>query len=633
MPPTSGYRRSQAAAESPSLRDRIAVLRNIPPFIKLIWQTHAGFTLAMIALRLVRAFIPLAILWVGKLIIDEVVAARASALTTPYLWKLVVLEIVLAFAGETLSRVSAVVESLLGDLFSNRTSVMLMEHAATLDLYQFENPAFYDQLDRARRQTTGRIGLLAQLLSMGQDLITLVSLSAALLIYSTWLLLLLAIAVIPSFLSEAHYASLQYSLLFRRTPERRQLDYLRYLGGSDRPAKEVQMFGLAPWLVERYRKVSDEFYEENKRLTLRRSLAASALSLVGLIGYYGAYAVILVRAVTGAISLGSLTFLAAAFMRSRDLLQRLLNGAGEIYTQCLYLKDLFDFFETRPTIKSAQGAPHVPRPIQQGFVFENVGYRYPESETWALRGINFSLRPGERLALVGGNGAGKTTLVKLLARLYDPTEGRILLDGRELREYDLESVRRNVGVIFQDFYRYDLRFDENIGVGEIEQVREYLDSNGTTNAVAPDLNGKEALASIVSAAEKSLAATLLHRLPEKYKQVLGRRFEGGVDLSGGEWQKIALARAYMRDAQVLILDEPTASLDARAEYEVFSKFAGLMQGRMAVIISHRFSTVRMADRLVVLDEGRVVEEGSHDELIERGGLYSELFSLQAQGYR
>lgn len=633
MSPTSGYRRNRAPAESPSLHDRIAVLRNIPPFIKLIWQTHAGFTLAMIALRLVRAFIPLAILWVGKLIIDEVVAARASAFTTSYLWKLVALEIALAFAGETLSRASAVVESLLGDLFSNRTSVMLMEHAATLDLYQFENPAFYDQLDRARRQTTGRIGLLAQLLSMGQDLITLISLSAALLIYSTWLLLLLAIAVIPSFLSEAHYASLQYSLLFRRTPERRQLDYLRYLGGSDRPAKEVQMFGLAPWLVERYRKVSDEFYQENKRLTLRRSLAASALSLVGLIGYYGAYAVILVRAVTGAISLGSLTFLAAAFMRSRDLLQRLLSGAGEIYTQCLYLKDLFDFFETRPTIKSLPGAPQVPRPIKQGFVFENVGYRYPDSETWALRGINFSLRPGERLALVGGNGAGKTTLVKLLARLYDPAEGRILLDGRELREYDLESVRRNVGVIFQDFYRYDLRFEENIGVGEIEQVREYLDSDGTTNVAVPDLNGKEPPASIVSAAEKSLAATLLPRLPEKYKQVLGRRFDGGVDLSGGEWQKVALARAYMRDAQVLILDEPTASLDARAEYEVFSKFAGLMQGRMAVIISHRFSTVRMADRLVVLDEGRVVEEGSHDELIEHGGLYAELFSLQAQGYR
>ena len=631
MSATSGFRRRQAPVESPSLRERIVVLRNVPPLIKLVWQTHAGFTLAMIALRLVRAFVPLAILWVGKLIIDEVVAARASALTSSYLWKLVVLEIGLAFAGETLSRASAVIESLLGDLFSNRTSVMLMEHAATLDLYQFENPAFYDQLDRARRQTTGRIGLLAQLLSMGQDLITLVSLSAALLIYSTWLLLLLAIAVIPSFLSEAHYASLQYSLLFRRTPERRQLDYLRYLGGSDRPAKEVQMFGLAPWLVERYRKVSEEFYEENKRLTLRRSVAATALSLIGLIGYYGAYAVILVRAVTGAISLGSLTFLAAAFMRSRDLIQRLLSGAGEIYTQCLYLKDLFDFFETRPTIKSLPGAPEVPRPIREGFVFENVGYRYPESETWALRGVNFLLRPGERLALVGGNGAGKTTLVKLLARLYDPTEGRILLDGRELREYDLESVRRNVGVIFQDFYRYDLRFDENIGVGEIEQVRDYLDQ--PSDAGVSDLKANEPPASITSAAEKSLAATLLTKLPEKYKQVLGRRFEGGVDLSGGEWQKVALARAYMRDAQVLILDEPTASLDARAEFEVFSKFAGLMHGRMAVIISHRFSTVRMADRLVVLDEGSVVEEGTHDQLIERGGLYSELFSLQAQGYR
>ncbi len=364
----------------------------------------------------------------------------------------------------------------------------------------------------------------------------------------------------------------------------------------------------------------------------------------------------------GAISLGTLTFLAASFMRSRDLIQRLLSGAGQIYTQCLYLKDLFDFFETTPTVASRPGAAPVPRPLREGFVFENVGYQYPGSETWALRGVNFSLQPGERLALVGGNGAGKTTLVKLLARLYDPTEGRILLDGRDLRDYDLESLRRSVGVIFQDFYRYDLRFDENIGVGEIEHVRDYLDSSDNEPIASASANARDATSDqheaaaketggardyqmppaisenqtppvIISAAEKSLAATLLARLPEKYRQMLGRRFEGGVDLSGGEWQKIALARAYMRDAQVLILDEPTASLDARAEYEVFHRFAELMRGRMAVIISHRFSTVRMADRIVVLDEGRVVEEGSHAELVTRGGLYAELFSLQAEGYR
>ena len=638
------FRGRNAPPETPTLRERIFVLRNIPPFVKLIWQTHRGFTFSMVLLRLARAFVPVAMLWVGKLIIDAVVAARGGALNTQHLWRLVALEIALALLGEVLSRVSSVVESLLGDLFSNRSSVMLMEHAARLDLYQFEDPAFYDQLDRARRQTTGRIGLLALLLSIGQDTLTLLSLGAALMVYYPWLLLLLALAVVPGFLGEAHYASLEYSLLFRWTPERRQLDYLRYLGASDRPAKEVQMFGLAPWLVERYRALSEKFYEENKRLSIRKSIVATLLAIVGLLGYYGAYAFILLRAVGGAISLGTLTFLAASFMRSRDIIQRLLAGAGEIYTQCLYLKDLFDFFEMKPTIVSHAGAPVVPRPLREGITFENVGFRYPESDAWALRGVNFSIRPGERLALVGGNGAGKTTLVKLLSRLYDATEGRILLDGRDLRDYDLASLRRNVGVIFQDFYRYDLRFDENIGVGEIEQVRDYLDmSDGAARTVATDKSiarrevsgdgDADPPATIVSAAEKSLAATLLSRLPERYRQMLGRRFGGGIDLSGGEWQKVALARAYMRDAQVLILDEPTSALDARAEYEVFRRFAELMQGRMAVIISHRFSTVRMADRIVVLDEGRVVEEGSHDDLIVRGGLYAELFALQAQGYR
>jgi len=651
--PNSSRRRGPVSAASPTLRERVAVLRNVPPFVRLVWQTHRGLTAAMVALRLARAFIPVAVLWVGKLIIDAVVAARGGTLDTRRLWQLVAIEIALAFAGETLSRVSSIVESLLGDLFSNRTSILLMQHAASLDLHQFEDPAFYDQLDRARRQTTGRIGLLAQLLAMGQDSLTLLSLAAVLLVYSPWLLLLLAVAVVPGFLGEAHYASLEYSLLYRWTPERRQLDYLRYLGASDRPAKEVQMFGLAPWLVERYRALSAKFYEENKRLAIRRSVVATALSVTGLLGYYGAYAVILLRAVRGTISLGSLTFLAAAFMRSRDLISRLLSGASGIYTQCLYLKDLFDFFETTPTVASPAGAPAVPRPIREGFVFEGVGYRYPGSEAWALRGLSLSLRPGERLALVGGNGAGKTTLVKLLARLYDPTEGRILLDGRDLRDYDLASLRASVGVIFQDFYRYDLRMDENIGVGEIERVREYLDASDRANGDGPAADARgattgESVAAtveaggdddartppvIVSAAEKSLAATLLGRLPGRYRQMLGRRFEGGVDLSGGEWQKIALARAYMRDAQVLILDEPTASLDARSEYEVFRRFAELMRGRTAVIISHRFSTVRMADRIAVLDGGRVVEEGSHAELVARGRLYAELFALQAEGYR
>jgi len=664
-PPERKSKTSRMRNDDATWRERVRALRYVPPLVKLVWQTQRAYTLTMVALRLARAFVPLATLWVGKLIIDAVVGARGNtdAINTGvyglrHLWQLVGLEIGIVLAGEWLARASALVESLLGDLFSNHTSVRLMEHAATLDLYQFEDPAFYDQLERARRQTTGRIGLIGQLLGMCQDSLTLLSLGVALFAYSPWLLLLLCVAVVPGFLGETHFAALEYSMLFRWTPERRQLDYLRYVGASDKTAKEVQMFNLAPWLVERYRELAAKFYEENKRLSIRKGLAASALSVLGTIGYYGAYVIVLMRAVSGLITLGSLTFLAASFARSRDLIERILGSATDVFQQSLYLKDLFDFFEMKPSIASTKDAPLVPQAISVGFVFENVGFRYPESERWAIRHVNFDLRKGERIAFVGENGAGKTTLTKLLARLYDPTEGRILLDGRDLREYDLASVRRAIGVIFQDFVRYDFRFDENIGVGEIDKVSAYLNApeNGKRNGKAAkivDTNANETNANvtnvkefggkdahdqhvpsaITAAAEQSLAASLLPRFTEGYRQMLGRRFEGGVDLSGGEWQKIALARAYMREAQVLILDEPTAALDARAEYEVFTRFSELVAGRMAVIISHRFSTVRMADRIIVLDEGTVAEEGTHDELIERGGLYSELFALQAQGYR
>jgi ATP-binding cassette subfamily B protein len=482
---------------------------------------------------------------------------------------------------------------------------------------------------------------------MAQDALTLVTLSVALVAYIPWLMVLLVLAVLPSFLGETHYAALGYSLLFRRTPERRMLDYLRFIGASDDTAKEVQMFGLAPWLADRYKTLADRFYEENKDLSVRRAVVGTALSILGTAGYYGAYAIILMRTVQGDISIGSLTFLAGSFARSRDLIQRLLMSASGIHEQALYLRDLFIFFEMKPTIVSRPGARPVPRPLRSGFVFENVGFQYPGSERWAVRHVNFTLRAGERIALVGENGAGKTTLTKLLARLYDPTEGRITLDGVDLRDYDLASLRQTIGVIFQDFVRFDMRFDENIGVGEISTAQAYLDAtdaatrdngapadvkvergNGTAAAAPPELPS-----ALRTAAEQSLATSLLPRLPGGYRQMLGRRFEEGVDLSGGEWQKIALGRAYMRDAQVLILDEPTAALDARAEYEVFLRFSELMAGRTAVLISHRFSTVRMADRIVVLTGGKVVEEGTHDELVGRGGLYAELFAMQAAGYR
>ncbi len=590
----------------------------------MVWETEPRYVVGILLLRVARALVPLAVLWVGKLIVDEVVrgvALAGSGAELPWarLAELLVLELGIALVGEGLTRVSALLESLLGDLFANRTSVELMRHSATLDLEQFENAEIYDKLERARRQTVNRIGLFTLLLATIQDLITLVTLSVALAVYVPWLLVLLVVAVVPSLLGETHFASLGYSLLYSWTPERRKLDYLRFIAASDVSAKELKLFGLSDFLVGRYDRLSQEFYEANKALAVRRSIASSLLAAVGTLGYYAAYAVIIYltvvgyRSPAGVFTIGVLTFLAGSFRQSRDLIQRVLLSLTQIFEQSLYLDDLFTFLALEPRIRPIPGARPVPSPILQGFTFENVGFRYPGAEQWAVRGLHFTLAPDERIALVGENGAGKTTLVKLLARLYDPTEGRILLDGVDLREYDLFSLRRNVGVIFQDFVRYDFLLRENIAVGNVGRL--------------------EDAAVIESAAERSLADTVAARLPGRYDQMLGRRFEGGVDLSGGEWQKVALARAYMREAQLLILDEPTAALDARAEYEVFLRFSELTQGRMAVLISHRFSTVRMADRILVLRGGELVEQGTHEELLALGGLYSELFQLQAAGYR
>ncbi len=620
-PPISGFVPPTRRDTRPATwRERLEALSYVPSLAKLVWETHRGLALTMATLRVARGFVPILAFWIGKLIIDAVLEARAGRGDFGDVWRYLAMELGVVVVGEVLARASSLVESLLGDLFSNRMSVRLMQHAATLDLAQFEDPGFYDHLERARRQTVGRISLLTQLLAIGQDFITLLTIGAALVAYNPLLLLLLAVAIVPSFLGETHFASLGYSLLFRWTPERRQLDYIRYVGASDATAKEVQMFGLASWLTDRYRTLAQKFYDENRQLSIRRGIVGTLLSILGTIGYYAAYVIIVMRAVRGEITIGDLTFLAASFARGRDVIQAVLLAASAVYEQALFLRDLFVFFDMKPTIVSAPAAPPVPRQVQQGFVFDNVSFRYPGSERWAVRGLHFTLNCGERLALVGENGAGKTTITKLIARLYDPTEGRILLDGRDLREYDLASVRHAIGVIFQDFVRYDLRFDENIGVGEIESVR-----GGLEAADIPE--------SIRLAADKSLASSLLPRFEKGFKQMLGRRFDEGVNLSGGEWQKIALARAYMRDAQVLILDEPTAALDARAEYEVFLRFSELVAGRMAVLISHRFSTVRMADRIIVLSNGAVEDEGTHTELVERGGLYEELFRMQAAGYK
>jgi ATP-binding cassette subfamily B protein len=608
-----------------SMRERFGALRNLPPFLKLIWRTSAPLTAADLFLRLVRALLPIATLYVGKLIIDEVVrlAGTSPAPASLAAWwasgllarmtALLLAEFALAVSADILGRVVSLLDSLLSEQFTNATSIRLMEHAATLDLEDFEDSELQDQLDRARRQTTGRMTMMTQLFGQAQDVVAIISFAAGLAIYAPWLILLLAVALVPAFVGEAHFNAQSYSLDYGRTAERRALDYIRLTGASTETAKEVKIFGLNTFLIERYRAVSADFYAANRRLAMRRAGWGSALAAVGTVGYYTAYGLIAWRTLRGEFTIGDLTFLSGSFRRLRTLLEDFLIGFSQIAGQALYLDDLFSFFEIKPEIASPPNPRPFPSPIQQGLVFEDTGFRYPGAERWAVRHLSFTLRAGEVLALVGENGAGKTTLVKLLARLYDPDEGRILLDGHDVREYDLEKFRANIGVIFQDFVRYHFTAAENIAVGRIE--------------------ASEDRARIELAAERSLADEVIRKLPRGYDQLIGKRFKQGVDLSGGEWQKVAIARAYMRDAQLLILDEPTAALDARAEFEVFQRFKELSKEKTAILISHRFSSVRMADRILVMAAGEIEAVGTHEELLAAGGRYAELFELQAAGYR
>ena len=597
------------------LKDRFSALRNLPRFFKLVWQTSPSLTIANAALRILKSGTPVAILYVGKLIIDQVVhiSQGNQSISTSYLWKLVAIEFGLAILSDVLNRSITLMDSLLGDLFSNHTSVKIIEHAATLDLDQFENSAFYDKMERARQQTVGRTVLLSQVLSQLQDLITMGFLAAGLLVFNPWLIIILLVAIIPAFLGEAYFNDQSYTLNRRQTPERRELDYVRFLGASDETAKEVKIFNLSNFIVTRFRELSNKFYNTNRILIVRRSVWGSVFSMLGSLGYYLAYVYIIYKAVNGKITIGDLTFLAGSFKQLRSLLEGILNRFTTVSQGAIYLSDFFDFFEIKSQMVTSAKPRVFPYPIQQGFTFENVGYKYINSENWANRHLNFTLKVGEKLALVGENGAGKTTLVKLLARLYEPTEGRILLDGHDLRDYDINDLRMQIGIIFQDYLRYQMTVAQNIAAGNIVEI--------------------ENRNLIKSSAEQSLANVFIEEFKNNYDQQLGRRFNEGVELSGGQWQKIALARAYMRDAQLMILDEPTAALDARAEYEVFQRFVELTKGRTSVLISHRFSTVRMADRILVLDKGKLLEMGSHEELLQKNGKYSELFQLQAKGYQ
>lgn len=597
-----------------SFRENMEALKYLPPFLRMIWQTDSRLALGNIVLRILQAGIPVSTLYIGKLIIDEVVLQMGEAVpSTSYLWLLVGLELGLALLLAGLNRGISLLDALLGDKFSNETSVRIIEHAARLDLPQFEDSTFYDKMERARRQTTGRSVLLSQLLEQVQQLISIIFLAVGLIFFSPWLILLLVLAVIPAFISETHFNQRSYSLARGWTPERRELDYLRYIGASDTTAKEVKIFGLDGFLRDRFAILADKFYQANAQLARKRALWGFIFNSLGDLGYYAAYVIIILQAINGQITLGTLTFLSGSFSRLRGSLRGVLSRFSTIAQSALYLQDLFDFLAIKPEIQSPSSPRPFPNPIREGFRFEGVSFHYPSTDKYALREVSFTLNAGEKLALVGENGAGKTTLVKLLARLYDPSEGRILLDGHDLREYDLQELRSAVGVIFQDFVKFQLTAGDNISVGRID--------------------ARDDESRVLNAAEKSLADKVIDGLPGQYDQRLGRRFDDGVELSGGQWQKIALGRAYMRDAQLLILDEPTSALDARAEYEVFQRFSELTKGKSAVLISHRFSTVRMADRILVLENGQKVEIGSHEELLATGGTYAELFTLQAEGYK
>jgi ATP-binding cassette subfamily B protein len=598
-----------------TIKDRLRALRNLPAFFRLVWQSSPGMMLTNVILRFLKASLPFLLLYVGKLIIDRVLllSKAHNSSSADILWKLVALEFALAILSDALGKAITLIESLLGDLFSNHSSVKIMKHAATLDLDQFEDAVFYDKLERARQQTVGRTILLSQVMGQVQDLITMAFLAAGLAVFNAWLIVILVIAILPSFIGESYFNDQTYALTRSQTPQRRELDYLRYIGASDETAKEIKMFSLSGFIIDRFKLLSDKFYEDNKKIAVKRSLWGTFFALLGSLGYYGAYVFIIARTVSGAISIGQLTFLAGSFRQLRTLLEGILGRFTTVSQGAIFLSDFFEFFEIKPKIHDTPQPRPFPNPIRQGFTFENVGFQYLNSDRWANRNLSFTLRPTEKLALVGENGAGKSTLVKLLARLYDPSEGRILLDGYDLKEYDLTELRQHIGIIFQDFLRYQMTFSQNIAAGNIdEKANDEL---------------------IKSSARQSLADELAQRLPGGYDQMLGKRFSEGVELSGGEWQKVAIARAYMRDAQLLILDEPTSALDARAEYQVFERFTELTQGKMAVLISHRFSTVRMADRIIVLDKGEIVEIGSHEELLAKDGRYAELFQLQAMGYQ
>ena len=600
------------------LKDLSNAYGNIPDAFRLVWAASPGTTLVMLLLTLVWALLPPAQAWVGKLIVDEVVAlievGGDAWVGLREMLPLLALEFGLILLGSVSTQVRSLAEHILNSKLNLHINLLIIRKALALDLSYFEDAEFYDKLQNARREADWRaLRIVVQTFAVIQSTITLVSFALLLIRFSPWLTIILFGATIPSFIAQNKYAKLNFRLLSWRAPERRRMTYFEHLLTVDSYVKEIRLFGVGEPLLKRYRDLFWKFFQEDLDLAKGRSLASVGWGLLGSLSYYFSYGWIVLRTIGGLITLGDMTLYLSIFRQSQGTFQAIFSGFTQLYENSLFMSNLFTYLDLEPQMSLLTNPHPMPTPIKQGIEFRNVSFRYPGRSEWALRNVNLTLRPGEKLALVGTNGAGKTTLIKLLTRLYDPTEGQILLDGIDLQKYDLTEWRQKIGVIFQDFVRYHLTASENIGLGQVDAMDDQ--------------------ARIIEAAHKGGADDMLSALPDGYDTMLGKWFKDGHDLSGGEWQKVALGRAFMRDAEMLVLDEPTAALDAEQEYRIFQRFRQLTEGKLAVLISHRFSTVRMADRIAVIEEGTITELGSHEALMAQDGTYAHLFNIQAQGYR
>jgi ATP-binding cassette, subfamily B, bacterial len=595
-----------------------ASFEHTPRTLRMVWASSRALCVGLGWLTLLAAILPLGVAWVGKAIVDAVVAGdRPGAIR----WVLVELGLVAALAlgqrGLGLSR------QLLGARLSVDIHLAILDKARRLELHHFEDPEFYDRLTRARREASSRpVSVVVETFQLAQNALTLTGYVLLLVGYSGWAVLVLAGAAIPATIAEIRFSNAAFRLRNWRSPDSRKLNYLEHVLANDRHAKEVKSFGLGQWLLDRYRQLSETFYREDKALAVRRTGWAAGLSLLGTGAFYGLYLVMAGAAATGAMTVGELVLYLAAFRQGQQAFQSILSGLGGMYEHNLYMSNLFAYFDdpagqaevASPATRAPTDRPSEPESTERGIRFEGVTYRYPGRDHAALENVDLFIPEGGSVALVGPNGAGKSTFIKLLARLYEPTEGRILLDGKDLREWELEALLERIGIVFQDFVEYQFQLKDNIGLGH-----------------HPHLEDQER---IERATDRGGAQPVVDELAAGYETQLGKWFKGGAQLSGGQWQKIALARAFMREeADILILDEPTAALDAEAEAALFERFRRLTEGRTSILISHRFPTVKMADEIVVLERGRIVEQGTHAELVAKGGRYARMYELQARAYR